>query len=315
MINNGDLDFRLLQVFVVLMRTRNLSRAAEELGLSQSTLSHALMRLRRNLNNPLFIRTSKGMEPTPRAEEVAPAVRAMLDLYESHIAGPRAFDPATSDRMFTFVGSDAGEAVLMPPLLKRLRQEAPHLRFKAQPLIGSAVARQLEEGQVDFVFGGYPDLEVGVHESPLYRETYICMARKDHPLVTTGVTLESFSTALHIVVSTHLSGHAHRRAEQTLLQALPEECVKVVSQSFLLSALLLEGSDCVLTVPTAVALAMNGVGRFAVFRPPIDLPGFDVKLYWHERLHRDAGHQWMRALIRSMFSVGLPDPIALAEGA
>lgn len=296
-----DIDFRLLGVFSSLMRTNSVSATAEQLGQSPSTVSHALQRLRDAFGDPLLVRTARGMEPTPRACELAPRIQEILALGDRFLFSPAGFDPATAARGFTVIASDAGHSVLMPRLLKVLATAAPYVHLRAVPLFSGTIQRQLEDGLADFVFGAYPALEAGIHERVLYSERYVCMLRAGHPIQDRRLTMDAFLSMHHVIVSTQTSGHAHQVAEKELLSLIPADKVRAVVPSFLLAALLVQNSDMVVTVPTAVAASMNEIGAFCIAEPPAPVHGFEVKLYWHERVHKDKSNEWMRSVIASLF--------------
>jgi DNA-binding transcriptional LysR family regulator len=172
------------------------------------------------------------------------------------------------------------------------------VRFTAVPLDRRPLIEALESGEVDIAVGGFPALYAGVREQRLFREHYVCLMRKGHPICRTGaISRTAFERARHVVVSARALGHVHQEVEKRLLDMVPPERVRIVSQSFLLSALFVEQTDLILTVPAGVARLLGTRNSVVTVAPPVQLPEFDVKQYWHERFHNDPGNVWLRRTI------------------
>ena len=295
--NDVDLDFKLLLVFQRLMKTRKVSEAGEQLGISQPTISRGLSRLRKHFGDPLFVRTQNAMQPTPHALELAPYVEDMINLYRAQLFQPKAFEPGSSKRTFHIAASEVGHLLLLPNLLKNLALEAPNVMLRAVPLGLHSLIEDLENGEVDLAFGAFPKLFTGIYERTLGTESYICITRADHPTIKGQLTMDEFCSADHIVASTQGMGHIHEEIENQLFDALPKERVRVVTHHFLTSVLLVEQTDLVVTLPSRTARLLGDRLSLQIFDPPIDLPSFDIKIYWHERFHREPSNQWMRNLI------------------
>lgn len=300
-LNEIDLDFKLLVVFQALMKTRKVSKAGEQLDISQPSISRSLARLRTHFGDPLFVRTQHAMEPTPCALEVAPHIDEMLTLYHSRLSQQQRFDPGLSKRTFRIAASEIGHLLLLPNLVNTLATQAPMIRLKAVPLGLHSLIEELETGQADVAFGAYPKLYAGVYERTLAKESYVCIARSNHPFIKNTLTLEDYSQAEHVIVSAHGLGHIHEQIEKQLFDICPPEKVRVVSHHFLSSILLVEQSNLIATLPSRAATALSERLNIQIFEPPIDIPSFEIKTYWHERFHHDAANQWLRNLISSMF--------------
>lgn len=300
--NENQLDLRLLTVFQALMDKRQVSAASEFLGLSQPTVSRSLGKLRKYFGDPLFVRTQYGMEPTPFAVDLSSAVDEIVQLYETKLLRKPVFEPETSRRSFRIAGSDVGHVLLFSHLLPLVSVRAPNVQLHAIPLGPSSLVGDLESGACDVAFGPYPKLYAGIHERTLYHEQYVCLARRDHPRIDSTLSASEFKKADHILITAQGLGHGHEWVESQITRSFSETGLRVVAQSFLVGALLAEKSDSIVTVPSGVAQALGYFDRLRAFRPPVDLPSFDVKLYWHERYHRDPAHKWLRELIYERFS-------------
>lgn len=296
--NTQNLDLDQLLVFDALLRDRSVSAVARRLGLPQPTVSRWLAELRRFFDDPLFVRTRRGMEPTPVALGAAEAVHEIVHLYRVRLMHAGGFDPARSTRNFAIAASDFGHLLVLPLLERHTAQSAPHLTFTAMPLDRRPLIEALESGEADIAVGGFPALFAGVREQFLFHEHYVCLVRAGNPICRGGVLSRAgFEAARHVVVSARALGHVHQAVEKRLLETVPPDRLRIVSQSFLLAALFVEQTDLVLTVPAGIARVVAARGTVETLAPPLDLPGFDVKQYWHERFHQDPGHAWLRRTI------------------
>ena len=145
----NDLDLNLIPYLVAIEETRNVSRAAERLGVSQPRVSTALARLREYFNDPLFVRTSRGMEPTPRTIALVPAAREALARIERGLLDRQHFDASTSTETFSIALSDVGEIVFLPRLLQAFAKEAPNANLRSVSASHGDVERGLESGDID----------------------------------------------------------------------------------------------------------------------------------------------------------------------
>jgi DNA-binding transcriptional LysR family regulator len=296
----GELDFKMLSVFQALIEQRQVSAAADQLGLGQSNVSRSLAKLRNHLGDPLFVRTQRGMEPTPRAGQISKSVDDMLRIYQNTLSGSAEFYPASSHRVFHIAGSEVGHVIGISRLGEKIFEAAPHVQLHAVPLGINTLAKELES-DTDLAFGPYPKLYAGIHERAVYTENYVCMVRRDHPVITAGMSIDDFRGAQHIVVSGQRWGHIHEQIESQIVSAIPDGNIRIFTHNFVTAALLAARSDFVVTVPSGTAQALSECSCLRVLRPPFEIPVFDVKLYWHERFHHDPAHVWLRNLIYDQF--------------
>ena len=300
-LNLPSLDIRLLFIFAELLKQRSVGKAAEALNMPQPSVSRNLATLREHFGDQLFVRTRNGMEPTPAALAMAGAVEDVTAIYRARLMHPGVFDPKRSNREFTIAASDLGHMLLLPALLRATADLAPLLRFTAVPLGSKSLLEGLESGEIDLAVGAFPNLYAGVLEQTLFPEHYVCLVRRGHPTIAGRISLGQFLEAQHIVVVAHELGHSHQAVEKRLLELCPANHVRVVTQSFLIGALLADRSDLVFTVPSRVVDAVGGRHNYSVLKPPLELPGFDAKQYWHSRFHEDPGNRWLRRTVSSMF--------------
>lgn len=295
-----DLELRLLQAFLVLIQEKNMRRASEILGISQAAMSRGLTKLRLAFDDPLFVSTARGMEPTSRALGAHQALAQIVALATEQLEPLAPFDPSVSSRQFSIAASDVGEFLIIPTLV-RACMDLPGVRFHAQRLAIRNLPNELQSGTVDVAIGAFPALEAGIRCRRLFTERYVCLARRDHPSVQGEMTMQQFLGAQHIVVSAKVLGHAHERIERKLLQMLPPGAAKVTSSSFLLSALVMSETDCVLVAPSTLGRLMGQHAGYQILPLPMENETFEIQLYWHERSQHDPAHQWLRNLIVGHF--------------
>lgn len=297
---NVELDFKMLLTFKALIETGQVSGAADKLNTGQSNISRALAKLRKHFADPLFVRTRKGMEPTPKALKLMKTVDEILQLYQETLQGHANFDPATSDRVFHIAGSDVSHVLGFSRFAKTIFKLAPSVQLHGVPLGVGMLAQQLET-DTDMAFGPFPKLFAGIHERRLFTERYACLVRRDHPTIGDSITLDQFRNSQHIVVSARRLGHIHEHIHNEIIQAIPPENQRIITHNFMTAALLAETTDFIVTLPTGTATELRR-SNLRVLPPPFDLPPLDIKLYWHERFHHDPAHVWLRGLIYDAFA-------------
>lgn len=301
-----DLELRHLRVFEVLLRERNLTRAAAGLDVSQPALSKTLASLRAYFADPLFIRVGHRMEPTAKALELEPAIRSLLDDVTELRTKHRPFDPRTTTRTFNFSVVDAGIIRLLPPLLRMLQQSAPAVSLKVTPIDIDRLESSLESGRLDFAMGSFASLSKRIRRQYLWSVSYVSIARNDHSRLPAKPGLKAFLAERHILVSATGSGHAHQLAQRALERAIPAERIVCRVPTFVSAAVLAGQTDAVVTVPLSMAAALAGPMNLRLFTPPVKLPTIDVSQYWHERFHREPGNQWIRNVFATLFAEPKP---------
>jgi DNA-binding transcriptional LysR family regulator len=295
----SDLDLNLLRVFDAMMRTLNVTQAAQQLGLTQPATSHALQRLRKALGDPLFVRTSKGMQPTPFAVGIGERVGQAMGLLETCLGEEPEFAPQTTTRTFTLFITDIGDVVLLPALMAHFKAHAPHARLRAVGASFKDVGRELESGGVDIAVTVLPVLGAGFYQQALFREQYVCIARADHPQIRGKLTLQQFGRAGHALVTTE--GTGHEVIEHSLIKRQLGPNIMLRTPHFLAMPALIAQSDLIATVPRRLALATQSTHNIQILPNPIRLPAYGVKQFWHKRLHDDPAHRWLRRLMVTLF--------------
>ena len=295
--NVQRIDLNLLRVFQALYETRSVSRAAERFGITQPAMSNALGRLRRLCDDALFVPTPQGMQPTPYAVEIAGAVAQALQTVQNALGSRRTFEPRSSDRLFRFHMNDMGQMYFLPPLLARLQKAAPGVRVEAETLPLDAIHEALADGRIDFAFGRLRLGGRGVRSQVLFVERYDVLMRDGHPAAGRRLTREAFLAAAHAVV-TSLSG-GHRIIEETLVRLGARPVLRV--PNFTVLPPTLARTDIMVTVPRRLAHELARTEHLRPYPLPVEIPAFDICLFWHERFAADPAARWMRALVLGLF--------------
>jgi DNA-binding transcriptional LysR family regulator len=297
----ANIDLHHLRVLDILLRERSLTRAAKVLDVTQPALSKTLATLRRYFNDPLFVRVSNRMEPTPKAIEIANPVVEILDHMRALRSGHAVFDPRTSTRTFQFCVVDAGVIKLLPPLVNRVMSEAPHVRLRLVQLEGEHLESWLETGTVDFAMGSFPTLPKGIRRQPLWIEEYVSVVNRGHPRLSTNPSLREFAAENHVLVSTLGTGHAHKLAEQAVEAAIPPENIICRVPIFIAAAIVAKHTNAVATLPLSIATVLAEDLNLEIIRPPIKLPKIEIFQYWHNRFNGEPASRWIRSVFAELF--------------
>ena len=305
-INFRTLDLNLLRVFDEVMAERSITRAAHNLSITQPAASNALRRLRAALGDELVRRAGAGVEPTPRALALWPAVRDTLRHLE-HALAPASFDPATADNVFTLATADATAAELLPGMARRLASEAPGVSLHVVPLTTHDPRRLLADEEVDLAVGHFPavmaDLTARVQAGEamafetqrLYVGHYGVLMRRGHPLARGLLTLDGYCAARHLLVS--FSGRPWGFVDEALAAIGRQRRVVMTANQLFTAGQVVAASDLLTVLPRHfVDMADMGAG-LVVRDVPLELPAIHIDMLWHRRLHGAPGHDWLRRVL------------------
>jgi DNA-binding transcriptional LysR family regulator len=294
-------DLELLSIFDEVYKTGNVTRAATNLGLPQSTVSVGLARLREHFNDRLFSRTAKGMLPTPRAQNAIGDVRCALQALQHALADQPAFDPAASEREFRICMTDISEIVLLPRLLNHLREAGPGIRVAISKISPDSPA-ELADGSVDLAVGFMPHLEAGFYQQVLFDQHFVCLAALGHPRVRESLSREALVRESHIRVLT--SGTGHAIVDRVLAGEGIERRIALRLPSFLGVARIVAQTELLAIVPFRYAAEVATSEAVRALPVPVELPRFQVKQHWHERYHADVSNRWLRQTVAALFLDG-----------
>lgn len=291
------LDVKLLRLFDLLYSTGSVTRAAEQLGQSQPTVSIWLARLRETLHDPLFVRTPAGMQPTPRADALIGTAREALDSLRRLAEWQPEFAPAESQRAFRICMTDASHVTLLPQLLAHVRAVAPQVRLVAAR-IDTDTARALQAGEADLALGLIPDLESGFYQQALYEQDWVCLANPRHPRIGKSLGLKAYKDEAHIGI---VYGTGHRLLDAALKDEQVERRILLELPGFLGLQAIVSTTDLIATLPRQIGETLARFGGLAVFPCPVPIPTFTVKQHWHARYHHDAANRWLRGVCAGLF--------------
>lgn len=287
------IDLNLVVALDALLADRHVTRAATRLGLTQPAASHALARLRDLLGDPILVRGPRGaMLPTPFAERIRPQVRRVLEDLASALRG-ETFDPATSHHKFRIGASDYVELVLLPRLIDRIRRTAPNIDIWITPFENHGEA-ELANGTLDLVIGPEKGREVSMQlfEKPLFEETFTCVVRAKHPLAKSKLTLPRYCEVPHLLVAPR--GTPGSYVDDALAKVGRSRRVALAVPHFLVVPHVIASTDLIATLATRVATVFAEMLGLVTMPPPLAIPTFRMLAAWHERMHHDAPHKWLR---------------------
>jgi len=288
------LDLNLLQTFHAVHATGNVSRAAERLGVSQPTVSHALQRLRRLHGDPLFVRTQGGMAPTAKAQRLAKAVELALTTLDVALRETETYDPASSDRTFRLHLTDIGETIFLPPLIRRLARDAPGVRLAAFQLDDRDILPALESGRIDLALGYVPAL-ADAQRQFLLSERYVVVMRAGHPSAARKPTRAALARLQYALVRSH-PATARALADMGLTDRITLEL-----PHFMVLPRILAETDLAAMMPSRLADAFMELRDYVVWRPRVGMPRFDVSVHWFWRFTNEPGNRWLRERVVELF--------------
>lgn len=293
--NTEHLDLNLLQTFHAVHRARNVSRAAERLGVSQPTVSHGLRRLRLLYRDPLFVRAQGGMVPTAKADRLAKAVEHALHILDVAIDEAEHYEPARSERTFHLHMTDIGESVFLPPLMHALATQAPGVRLDIYQLDDRDILPALESGRVDLALGYIPVLANAAERQFLLHERYVVVLRAGHPLASEQPTKTTLRRLEYVLVRSHPA--TARALEGLGLQ----DSVRLATPHFMVLPGILAQTDLAVIMPARLSQAFAQMGKYTIWTAEVGLPAFDVSVHWCWRFDGDPGNRWLRELIAVLF--------------
>jgi DNA-binding transcriptional LysR family regulator len=285
-----QLDLNLLLTLDVLLAELNVTRAAQRLHYSQPSVSVQLAKLRDVLDDPLLLPGPRGMRPTKRAEQLREPLREALHALERAIAPSRPFDPREADHTWKIAATDYAESTIVLPALQGLRTVAPRSRLAVFQLIPPRIEKQAEQGEIDLAFHTTDGAPEGLRRRALFVERYVLIGRADHPRLKRRPTLAQFCKLDHVIVSPD-GGGFHGVTDETLRESGLSRRVALSVPHFLFLLSAVANTDLVAMAPFRL---VRGNRALRVIEPPVNVPGYEMSMLWHERAHRDPAHRWLR---------------------
>lgn len=292
--NLRRLDLNLLVTLDVLLSEHNVTRAARRLNFSQPSISVHLAKLRDIFGDPLLLPGPRGMKPTARAEELREPLRQALEALGRAVSPAQPFEPSNADQTWRVAATDYGESTILLPVLAGLRALAPGTRLAVLEMNPARIARQAEQGDIDLAFHTVAGSPPGMRRRTLFTERYVLAGRADHPRLKRKPTLKQFCALEHVLISSD-GGGFHGVTDAALAQVGLSRRVALSVPHFLFMVSVLQSTDLVAMLPERLVC---GNPALKVVEPPIDVPGYEMAMLWHERSHRDPAHQWLREHIQ-----------------
>ena len=298
-------DLNLLVYLDALLRERNVTQAAHSLGLSQPAMSNGLKRLREVFNDPLLIRTSDGMTPTAKAQELEPQLREILTGVDRALQPTDEFIPARENRVVRLMASDYAESTLLPAVLHELREQAPGVTLDIMNPSDVSFL-DVERGKVDLVINRFDQMPQSFHQITLWQDSFSCLLSPDNPILE-NFTLDSYLAADHIWVSKTGMGvgvgvnpdDVQRLGwvDSTLASLGKKRRIRVFTRHYQAAMTLAEQNDLIVTLPTRATHLKRDNPRVVVRDVPFEMPAMELKMAWSPLLQHNPGHRWIRQLI------------------
>ncbi len=298
--NLRDIDLNLLVIFNQLLIDRRVSTTADKLGLSQPAISNSLKRLRTLLKDELFVRTARGMEPTPYALHLIEPIGYALGTLQNALNQRDSFDPATSERTFTLGVTDIGEIYFMPTLMAMLSSEAPNIKISTLRHNTGHLGDDMAAGNVDIAIGLLPSLTTGFFQRRLFKQRYVCLFRQGHPKARNPISLAQYKSLPHVGVTSTNTGHSE--VDEWMIRKGISRDIHLHVPHFVAVGHILQSSDLIATVPERFAQKCSGPFQLETSPLPFKLPEIAINLFWHAKYNREPANMWLRQRIIELFS-------------
>lgn len=287
------LSLQLLHCFNAVFHERSVTKAAERLGLSQSTVSSALGKLRVIYADPLFVPGNRSLEPTSKALEITEFLGSALQQIENSVIPRSAFQPSTTTARFQIAMVDFAQDRLLPELTRVIAKESPGLRLSVTSLAIDTVEESLASQRLDLAIASTRLTLKKVRYSKIYEEKFICILRSGHPMAQVKWTPESYAQLNHLQVSPTGSGYVSI-IDRALAERGLKRNVVLFMPNYRLAARMIAMSDLIALMPVAIAEDMAKTCDIHIKEPPLPIPLLPVIQMWHERSHPDPLHRWFR---------------------
>lgn len=292
-----NIDLNLLKALDALLDERSVTRAAERLSLTQPAMSGMLTRLRESFNDPLFVRSQRGVVPTQRALELGGPVKQMLaDI--AVLLTPTEFDPATATMTISIAATDYALQAVAVPFVLELKRRAPHIRVALLPIEHQHLHTQLERGDIELVLLSPLNSPPDLHARRLYDEHYVCVMRADHPAAQAPLSLDEFCRLEHALFS-YNGGCFSGVTDDALAKVGRKRQVMLSVKSFLVMTNIIRASDLIAVVPKRLVDNLEGL---VTQDTPLPVEGFALAAAWHPRTHKDPAHRWIRELLFELYT-------------
>lgn len=303
--NISKIDLNLLIYLDVLLREKNVTRAAGQLGITQPAMSNGLKRLRALFKDPILVRTSDGMVPTERARALADPIRKILLSLEETLQNEEEFVEVNSNRMFRIMASDYAASTIIPPLLNHLNEIAPNITIDIMTP-SDVTFHDVEAGKIDMAINRFEQLPQSFHQKTIWKDGFSCLISANNP-IQKNFNLENYLRSKHIWVSKTGFGvgvgmnpkdfQKLGRVDEALAALGHKRDIKAFTRDYHVAMQLAIQNDLIATLPTKAALIHKADERYKILPPPFEIPTLELKMIWSPLLHHDTSHIWFRNLV------------------
>lgn len=285
-------DLNLLKVFDVLIEERNVTKSAKKLAMSQPAVSHALGRLRQQLDDPILIKAGNGMMVSPRALQIHSEMHSALKQIEKAISPQPSFDPKNDKREFAIASTDYVESLILPPLLSHIETHAPGISLNIQHLASSLPLDEIERGAIDIAIGMSVRTPKRFKSKLLLEDDYMCAVASNHPIIQEELTMERYMDLDHLLVA---PAKNRLQVDKTLFAEMGRSPKVVANMPHFLAAMhATSESGVIVTGPALLLRKFQKSFNLHLIKPPFDLPLTKIDLVWHEFKENDPGIKWLR---------------------
>jgi DNA-binding transcriptional LysR family regulator len=285
-------DLNLFTVFEAIYTEGSVTRASQKLNLTQPAISHSLGRLRQMFDDPLFVRQGHAMVSTPLARNIIEPIRRSLRGLEVTLNGLHAFDPETTSKRFNIALRDVLEATILPPLIRRVRESAPLVDIAASHVERRELENELATGTLDGAIDVLLPLASDIMHTRIYQDSTVVVARKGHPDIDGALDIETYLKQDHILASSRRRGPGLEDFELSRFGL--ERHIRLRCQHYFAACRVVSQTDLVLTMPGRYAQIANQQFGNQILPFPLEVPAFDVFLYWHANVDADPANRWFR---------------------
>jgi DNA-binding transcriptional LysR family regulator len=303
--NISKIDLNLLIYLDVLLREKNVTKAANQLNITQPAMSNGLKRLRNLFKDPILVRTSDGMVPTERSRALAPAIRKILLDLEEALQGEEEFNESSSQRVFRIMASDYAASTLLPKLLRKVSLIAPNVTLDIMTP-SDVNFHDVEAGKIDMAINRFDELPQSFHQKTIWRDSFACLLSADNPVVA-KFNLNNYLASKHVWVSKTGFGVGVGMdpkdiqklgwVDEALARLGKKRNIKIFTRNYHVAMQLAYEADLIATLPLKAALLHQNDINFTILKPPFEIPDMELKMIWSPLLHHDASHVWLRHLI------------------
>lgn len=297
----SKVDLNLFTVFDAIYTEGSVTRASQQLNLTQPAISHALARLRLIFDDPLFVRQGHVMVSTPLARRIIESVRSALRGLEVTLADAGKFDPSSANKQFNLALRDVLEASLLPPLMKNISQQAPKITLAAIQVERRELVSELAAGTIDLAIDMLLPLPNEIQRQKIVQDTTVVIARKGHPAIENKkkLDLDSYLKAEHILASSRRKGMGLEDFELSRLGL--QRRIRLRCQHYFAACRVVSQTDLLLTMPERFARIVNEHFDNQILALPLPMPSWDVYLYWHQNVENDPANRWLREQVAQAF--------------